>query len=64
LASIGLAVTMVVATSFHYFILSDPFVSLEGGSYELALVYLAISLVFLALGPGKFSIDRAIFGER
>lgn len=63
-ASIGLAVTMLVASSLHFFILGDPFVSMEGGSYELALIYLAVSLVFLTFGPGKFSLDRLIFGEK
>lgn len=64
LASFGMACTMVVATFFHAVVLKDPFVSQGGGSYELALVYLAISLVFLLVGPGKFSVDRFIFGTR
>lgn len=64
LASLGLASTMVVATYMHAVMKGDPFVSTGGGSYELAAVYLAISLVFLTVGPGKFSLDRKIFGGR
>jgi putative oxidoreductase len=65
LASLGIASTMTVAVCFHLFVRKDPFVNLTGGpSYELALVYLGIALVFLMLGPGKFSLDKMIFGER
>lgn len=65
LASLGIASTMTVAVYFHSMVRKDPFVNLTGGpSYELALVYLGIALVFLVLGPGKFSLDRLIFGAR
>jgi len=63
LASFGLLCTMVVATLLHAVIKGDPFVSTGGPSYELALVYLGISLLFLATGPGRFSLDAKIFGE-
>ena len=65
LASLGIASTMTIAVYFHSVVSKDPFVNLTGGpSYELASVYLGIALVFLVLGPGKFSLDRLIFGER
>jgi putative oxidoreductase len=65
LASLGIASTMTVAVSMHLMVLKDPFVNLTGGSsYELALVYLGIALLILVLGPGKFSFDKKIFGER
>jgi putative oxidoreductase len=65
LASLGIAITMAVATSFHAIQRGDPFVSQTGGaSYELALVYLVIALALLALGPGRLSLDRAFFGQR
>jgi putative oxidoreductase len=65
LASLGIASTMTGAVYFHTVVRKDPFVNLTGGpSYELASVYLGIALVFLVLGPGKFSLDRLIFGER
>ena len=65
LASLGVASTMAVATWFHAIKRGDPFVSKGGeASYELAAIYLCIALVFIALGPGRFSLDRALFGRR
>ncbi len=65
LASLGIGCTMAVAVYFHSMITKDPFVNMTGGpSYEPALVFLAITLVILVLGPGKFSLDKKIFGER
>lgn len=61
-ASFGMACTMVVAVYFHMILLGDPFVASKGGqgSYELALVYLTISLLLMFVGPGKYSIDRIL----
>jgi putative oxidoreductase len=43
--------------------MGDPFVNLTGGrSFELATAYLLIALVLLVAGPGRFSLDRTIFG--
>lgn len=64
LASLGIFVTMAVATSMHAFVKGDPFVSMGGPSYELALVYLTIAFLFLMIGPGKFSLDAMIFGKK
>lgn len=66
LASLGLGATMTVAVYMHLIVRKDPFVSSSAGgaSYEPALVYLGIALLFLALGPGKFSLDTKLFGQR
>ena len=66
LASLGIACTMGVATWLHAIKLGDPFVVTEAGkgSYELSAVFLAISLLLLLAGPGMFSLDRRVFGER
>lgn len=65
IASLGIGCTMIVATHKHMIVRNDPFVNLTGGpSYELALVFLSISIILLALGPGKLSLDKIIFGER
>ena len=63
-ASFGIACTMAVAVRMHMLVLKDPFVNPTGGSsYEPALVYLGIAILILALGPGKFSLDKIIFGK-
>lgn len=65
LASFGLACTMTVAVYFHAAVLHDPFAS-QGpgqGAYEPAAVYLCVSLLLILAGPGRFSLDRAAFGE-
>ena len=60
LVSLGLICTMGFATYFHAVINGDPFVG-QGVSYELALVYLGLSVMFLIIGPGMHSVDRALF---
>ena len=65
LASSGLACTMAVAVWMHAAVLHDPFVALQGGrSYELASVYLCVAVLLLLAGPGRFSVDRVVFGEK
>ena len=65
IASLGIGCTMAVAVYFHSMVTKDPFVNMTGGpSYEPALVFLGIAILFLALGPGRFSLDKTIFGER
>lgn len=65
LASLGLTCTMSVAVWTHLVVLHDPFVSAGGGSsYELAAVFLSIALLLLLAGPGRFSLDRVLFGQK
>ncbi len=65
LASLGIAFTMAVAFSFHAFMRGDPFVSMTGGpSSELAAVYFCITLLLIAMGPGRVSLDRKLIGPR
>ncbi len=64
LASIGLACTMAGAVYTHMIVRGDPFVGTGGPSYELALIYLGNAILFLMIGPGMFSMDYKIFGEK
>jgi len=66
LASLGMACTMTVATWLHAIVMKDPFVAKGpgSGSYELAALYLCVSALFLLAGPGRFSVDRVLFGEK
>ncbi len=60
LAMVGMAITMAVAVYTHAVVKGDPFV----GGYELAAVYMVIALMFIAVGPGKYSVDHKIFGDK
>lgn len=65
LASLGIAGTMVVAVYMHAVMRGDPFVAVGGGSsFELALVYLVVAVLLIALSPGRISVDRLVFGTR
>lgn len=65
LGALGIGCTMAVAVYTHRFVLGDPFVNLSGGrSYELASVFLLIALLLVISGPGRFSLDRSIFGVK
>jgi putative oxidoreductase len=63
LAAIGLAIAMIVALFLH-FISGHPFVKptpdSPGESYDNSLLYLALSLLFIILGPGTFSLDALL----
>lgn len=63
-AMLGLSITMLVATGMHSLVMKDPFVNMTGGSsFEPALGYFGIAVLFMVMGPGKFSLDKRIFGE-
>ena len=61
LASLGILSTMTVAVNFHLS-RGDGFVG-HGVSYEPALVYLCLSILFVLAGAGKFSLDAVLFGK-
>lgn len=60
IASFGMTCTMIVACAFHIS-KGDPWISTgTGGSWEMAGIYLAISIALLLVGPGRFSVDAII----
>ncbi|NLE38469.1 MAG: DoxX family protein, partial [Pirellulaceae bacterium] len=63
LASLGIGSVMVVAIGVVHVPQGDPFVSKGGPSWELAAVYLACAILFLLLGPGRYSLDAVAFGK-
>ncbi len=63
LASLGVLATMTVAVMFHAG-RGDPFVGTGGPSFELALVYWVLALLFLLIGPGRYSLDAQLFRRR
>ncbi len=60
-----IACDMVVAIFFVALPHGATFVSNAGGlTFELPLVYLAAAFTLLLLGPGRASLDAALFRER
>lgn len=64
LAALGLASTMAGAVFMHAVQRGDPFVSKGGASYELAAVYFFFAVYIVVNGPGRFSLDRKVFGAK
>jgi putative oxidoreductase len=57
LAAFLLLCQMIAALGLVHLPNRDPFVQPGGPSFELPLLYLTLSLLFLLLGPGRFSLD-------
>lgn len=67
LAALGLLATMSFAVFMVHVPAGHAFVSMGDHSkptYELALVYWSISLLFLLVGPGAYSIDALLFNRK
>lgn len=61
-ASFGIACTMLVAIGSVHLPKGDPFVGRDG-SWEQAAVYLAVAVLLMLHGPGRYSLDDALFGR-
>lgn len=64
LACLGMLGVMATAMFAVHIPAGHPFVAKGGPSYETALLYFAIALSFLMVGPGLFSIDALIFRRK
>jgi putative oxidoreductase len=65
LSSLGIIITMLVAAAMHRFAMGDPFVNMTGGrSYEPAVMFLLVAILLFVAGPGRYSLDRKLFGTR
>lgn len=60
-ATLGICATLLVAIYTHV-VKHQPFVG-KAGSWELAALHFAISAAVGMIGPGKLSLDAAIFGK-
>lgn len=66
IASFGIFCTMATAMIKVHMAKGDPWVPGPGqppGSYELALNYLAISVLMMLAGPGRLSLDALLFAR-
>jgi putative oxidoreductase len=63
LAALGILCQMVAALVLVHFPRADPFVATGGPSYELPLIYLALAVLFLIVGPGRWSLDALLFAR-
>jgi putative oxidoreductase len=66
IAAFGLACTMAVSIYFMKFRFGATFIDMKGGSnvYNLNLILFLISLLFMVISAGRFSLDRLLFGVR
>ena len=65
IATFLLTCDMIAAMALVHLPHGDPFIPAGNGpSYEKALVYLAVSVAVMLIGPGRFSLDGMLFKRR
>lgn len=63
-AAFALVAQMIAALALVHLPHGDPYVATGRPSAELAVVYLTLSLLLAATGPGEWSLDAVLFGRR
>lgn len=64
LACLSILCVMATAMFAVHFPAGHPFVAKGGPSFESSLMYFAVALSFLMVGPGLFSIDAQVFKRK
>lgn len=67
IAAFGIFCTMTTALAMVHIPHGDPFIAPKGwhgSTFEIPLIYLCISVLFMLIGPGEFSLDALLFRRR
>lgn len=67
LSALGVALNMTVAMFAVHFPNGDVFVAgpgMQGGSFELPMIYFATAVCIMLIGPGLYSLDALLFKKK
>ena len=64
IAALGILATMSVAILTVHIPMHTPWIAMKGDTAETAVFYWFIALALLFTGPGAYSLDAFLFGDR